>query len=321
MAKGEGRRIAVVGVGPVGGIMAAHLAGGGNDVLLVDILDGHLDAIERKGLRLSGARKMSVRFPAENICRGVPQLAGREPEIVFVSVKAHVLDRIVPELGKVVGDGTTFISLQNGLDTEEPIAEAFGRENTLRIVVNYGGVMIEDGHLRMTFFNPPNRIGAIADASRGRAAEVAAMVTAAGLETTASDDIKRDEWEKLILNLGLAAMCSLTNKSMKEMMEYTPTRDLARELMREGVDVARACGYGFHDGFLEECMAWLDGTGYHRPSMAMDILAGRRTEIAYLNGKVVERGAEKGVPTPYNSSLTWLVKGRELPRRETAEGS
>ncbi|MCK4614847.1 MAG: 2-dehydropantoate 2-reductase [Thermoplasmata archaeon] len=309
------QRFAIIGAGPVGGIMGAHLAKAGHSVILVDVLKGHLNEINRSGLTITGLKEMNVPFPAENLCYSIDDMAGRDIDFVFVSVKASILLRILPLMEKVSKPGTTYISLQNGLDTEELIADVFGKENTLRIVVNYGGNRVGDGRVKMNFFNPPNYIGGIDPRSQIVARELAGYISDSGLDTEFSPDIKRQEWEKLILNLGLAALCSLTGKTMKEMMEFSPTRELARELMREGIEVAAACGYRFGKGFLDECMGWLDNTGYHIPSMAMDILEGRPTEIAFLNGKVVEYGKAKEVATPFNQIITSLVMSRELPPR------
>ena len=106
---------------------------------------------------------------------------------------------------------------------------------------------------------------------------------------------------------------------MKEMMEMGPTRELARQLMREGIDVAELCGHKYADDFLDKCMEWVDNTGYHFPSMAVDVQQGRPTEIAFLHGKVVEYGKKVGVSTPYNETVTALVAGKEAPKREAED--
>ena len=86
--------------------------------------------------------------------------------------------------------------------------------------------------------------------------------------------------------------------------------------MREGTEVAAACGVRYDDGFLDKCMEWVDKTGYHMPSMAIDVMEGRPTEIDFLHGKVAEHGKAKGVPTPANTAVTALIKGREAPDRK-----
>jgi 2-dehydropantoate 2-reductase len=282
----------------------------------VDILKDHLDAIKEGGLRLSGVKEMTATFPEDNLLYSIDEMEGKRYDAVVVAVKASIMQKIMPALRKVHREGTAYVSLQNGLDTEEVLADTFGKENSFRIVVNYGGNLAGNGHVKMNFFNPPNHLGGTDPVSEERGGQLAGLIHSSGLDTEHVPDIKRHEWEKLILNLALAAPCALTGKTMKAMMEFGPTRELARELMREGIDVAAASGYTYEPDFLDRCMDWLDNTGYHMPSMAVDVAEGRPTEIDFLHGKVVEYGKAKGVPTPANVAVTSLIKGRELPARE-----
>lgn len=314
-------RFGVVGVGPVGGIMAAYLRNAGNEVVLVDILEGHMNAIRSEGLRISGIVDMIVDFPPEHVLTNIEDLEGMGVDVLFISVKAPVLPKVLPRILRTRDPDMKFVSLQNGLENEELLGKFFGDDTVLRYVVNYGGNIIGDGRLQMNFFNAPNYIGGIDQSTQETGRMVADALDQAGLFTEFTAEIKWHEWEKLILNLGLAALCSMTHKTMKEMMEYEHTRSLARELMREGIEVSDALGYYFPDGFLENCMGWLDRTGYHMPSMAVDVMNDRRTEIEYMNAKVVEYGREQGIPTPYNDALTWLVRGRERPSTAPQEVS
>jgi 2-dehydropantoate 2-reductase len=309
----EAPRFGVVGVGPVGGIMAGYLRNAGYEVVLVDILRDHMEAIASDGLRITGTVDMTVPFPAEQICYDIDELADKNVDVLFISVKAPALPIVLPRILKVRHPNMSFVSLQNGLENEELLGKFFGDDATLRFVVNYGGNIVGNGHLQMNFFNAPNFIGGIDQSTQNIGRDIADCLNQAGLFTEFTAEIKWHEWEKLILNLGLAALCSMTAKTMKEMMEYEHTRHLARELMREGIEVSDALGYYFPEGFLENCMGWLDRTGYHMPSMAVDVMSNRRTEIDYLNAKVVEYGSMHGIPTPYNDALTSLVRGRERP--------
>jgi 2-dehydropantoate 2-reductase len=207
----------------------------------------------------------------------------------------------------------TFVSLQNGIDTEDFIANVFGKENTLRIVINYAGNIIESGKIRYSFFNPPNYLGMIDPAAEKRARELAGSITASGLDTSFTDDIKRYEWIKAILNAALSPVCALTRRTMKQMMDQEDTRQLAREILREGKAVAEACGIQLEPDFIEKGVGYLDKTGHHKTSMHVDLELGNPTEIDFINGKIVEYGRLKGVPTPYNSAIVALIKGSELP--------
>ena len=192
-------RFGIIGVGPVGGIMGAYLANAGHDVTLVDILKPHMQEIKMNGLSVTGYREMNVSFPKENICCGINELS-KNIDVIFISVKASVLHNVLPLLKNVVKSDVTLISLQNGLDNEDLIANIFGAKNTLRIVVNYAGNLIDNGKVRMSFFNAPNYIGMIDPSAEIKARTFAKIITESDLETTFTPKIKKYEWEKIILN-------------------------------------------------------------------------------------------------------------------------
>jgi len=306
-------RFGIVGVGPVGSIMAAHLAKAGHNVTLVDILRAHMDEIKTNGLSITGFKEMNVPFSRANLCYGIDEMSGKDVDVVFISVKASVLPQILPILKQVAKPGMTFISLQNGLDNEDLIADVFGKENTLRIVVNYAGNLIDNGKVRMSFFNAPNYIGMIDPAAEKKARTLAEVITAADLETAFTSDIRKYEWEKIILNAALSPVCALTRRTMKQMMVFEDTRGLAEAVLREGIEVAEANGIYFESGFLEHCMVYLDKAGHHRTSMHVDIEKKNPTEIGFINDKIVKYGKVKGIPTPYNSTIVSLIRGSELP--------
>ena len=304
-------KIAIVGVGPVGGILGAHLARAGHYVVLCDVQKPHLDAIKTRGLSITGFLELTAR--CERVAYGVSELS-RFPAVdtVVIATKASVLPRIVPKIKEIARPRMRFISCQNGLDNEEFLAEAFGPDEVLRIVVNYAGSQMGDGHISMSFFNPPNYIGAMTAKSEPLARQLAGMMAAAGLESQFTTGIKKYEWEKVILNAALSATCALARKPMKDMMDFELTELLAKELMREGIGVAEASGITFDKSFFEHGIEYLKKAGYHRTSLHQDILRRVPTEIDWLNGKIVERGRDLGIKTPYNFAITALIKGLEM---------
>ena len=306
-------KFGIIGVGPVGSIMAAHLAKAGHNVTLVDVLKAHMDEIKRNGLTVTGFKDISVHFSEKNICYGIDELNEKDIDHIFISVKASILPQILPMLKQVAKPNMTFISLQNGLDNEDLIADVFGKENTLRIVVNYAGNLIDNGKVRMSFFNAPNYIGMIDPAAKKKAKYLADIITKADLETAFTPEIKKYEWEKIILNAALSPVCALTRRTMKQMMEFNDTRELAKAILREGIEVAAANGIHFKPDFLKFCMSYLDKAGHHRTSMHVDIEKKNPTEIDFINDKIVKYGKAKDIPTPINSTIVSLIKGSELP--------
>ncbi len=305
-------KFGIIGVGPTGGILAAHLAKAGHNVVLVDINKNHMDKIKKKGLTLTNLKQFKVKFPKENICYSIDELENKEVDTLFIAVKAYYLNEILPKIKKVMEPKTTLISLQNGFDTEELIAEYVEKENAARIVVNYAGNIIDNGIIRMSFFNPPNYLGVISSEAEDKAKHIAEIINSTGLETIFTPEIKKFEWTKCILNT-ISPVCVTTRTTMKQTMEFTETREICREILREGIEVARARGINFDSDFLNKGMSYLDKAGHHRVSMEADINAGHPSEIGFLNGKIVEYGEIEGIPTPYNKIFVSLIRGCELP--------
>lgn len=308
----EELRFGIVGVGPTGGIMAAHLAQAGHNVVLIDINKSHMDQIKKNGLEITNLKEFNAKFSKKNICYSIDELRDKEVNTLFIAVKASLLEKILPQIKKVVNENTILISLQNGFDTEEFIAEYVGKENSMRIVVNYAGNLIDNGKIRMSFFNPPNYLGVLTTNAEEKAKKLAEIITNAGIETVFTSDIKKYEWTKCILN-AISPVCVTTRTTMKQTMEFKDTRDLCREILREGIEVARARGINFEPDFLDSCMNYLDKAGHHRVSMQADIEAGNPSEIQFLNGKIVEYGKMEEIPTLYNKIFVALIRGCELP--------
>jgi 2-dehydropantoate 2-reductase len=312
-------RFGVVGVGPTGGTMAARLSDAGHSVVLVDILKRHMDQVREHGLTLTGIMELNARFDPEDICYCVDDLDSKGVDYLFVAVKASVMKAIIPTLAKVLKPGTTVISLQNGMDTEKVLAQTFGYENVLRMVVNYAGNLIDKGKIRCSFFNPPNYIGVIDPNKQKEAEDLARVLTDAKMDTEFAPDIQKRVWIKVILNCGLSAMCALTRKTMKQMMDYKATRSLVEDILKESVAVADGMDVELPEGFLDTCMAYLDKAGHHQTSMHIDIELEHPSEIDFLNGKIVEYGEICGVETPYNSTIVRLIKGTQLEVLEEFE--
>lgn len=316
------RRFLVVGLGPVGGVFAALLSASGHSVTGVDIWEEHVDTIRHNGLSVSGLFSLDVKLA--RVCTDLGELAGDSFDYVIVAVKASVMPDIVPQLAFVEGD-CKVVSLQNGIDNEEYLGEHFGRDRTMRIVVNYAGCAPKPGQLRVSFFNKPNYVGCLCSGTDcTHARELAEYMTAAGLDAEATADIKRCIWRKAILNAALTPVCALLDMTMADVMSCHQTFHVVELVLGECIKVAGARGYDFGDGFLDYCLDYLSRGGHHKPSMLADLKNGLATEIDFLNGKIVSHGIRLGVAVPVNTTLTALVKAREgaaaKERQDQTEG-
>ncbi len=309
----SGLKYAIVGAGPSGGILAAHLAANGEDVAVADILRGHIDAIRRNGLKLTGMKEMTVKL--DSVCDSVAELGDYNPDVIFICTKSTALEPVAKEVLAIHRPGRKVVCYQNGIENEYIASDIIGTEDVLRVVINHAGAFVEDGVIDMTFFNKPNYIGAVSEKSNESAAELADVLTAAGLDTEHVPDIKRYEWQKTILNAALAPVSAVTGQTMRQALTLPETRGLVRQLLEEGIAVARALGYDYGDDFSDKAMEYLQKAGNHKPSMRFDVEAGRRTEIDFITGKIVQHAERLGIPVAANQALYASLKGLEMLMR------
>jgi len=312
------KQCVVIGAGPVGSILNAHLLREGIDVILVDILKERLLAMKKKGLSVKDPRNQIkgdfVEFPKKFLF-SLKEIKGK-PDLIFMCVKTYCLMDVVSEIAESFPSPPKLVVSQNGLDNEEQAAKVLGKENVLRCIINYAGAMVSDTEVEITFFNRPNYIGVMDRGNINLAQEIAEILTRAGLETEYTVDIKKHEWEKAILNACLASVSTITGLTMKEVMDSPPLRGIVEKLLLEGIKVAEGAGVKFSANFYELGLSYLSKGGYHKPSMLLDIEKGGKTEIDFLNAKIVEHGEKLGIPVPYNWTITAIIRGLEQKKED-----
>jgi 2-dehydropantoate 2-reductase len=145
----------------------------------------------------------------------------------------------------------------------------------------------------VAFFNRPNHLGCTAEEDREAGLQVAQALSSRGLETEFVDDIKFFVWKKMILKCSMASICAVANKTIKDALEYGPTREIADACFREALAVARAMGYDPGEGFMEQALGYLAKVGVHRDSMCFDIENRAPTEIDFWGAKLSSTPARK----------------------------
>ncbi|UCD63811.1 MAG: hypothetical protein JSW34_13910, partial [Candidatus Zixiibacteriota bacterium] len=141
-------RVGVVGLGPVGTILAAHLIEAGAFVVLCDVDRKRIDAMKSGGIRLEQTTELEV--AVADVCYSVAEMKGLDLDLIAVAVKTPTLEKIVPLLAEVVTDKTFVMCVQNGLDNELEIAKVLGEEKTLRMSINYAGGMPAPNVVKVT---------------------------------------------------------------------------------------------------------------------------------------------------------------------------
>jgi 2-dehydropantoate 2-reductase len=303
------KKFAVIGAGPVGAIVAAFLTRGGCEVTLCDIVPGLLAPALDPGIRIEGTDTLQARV-ARTTTR-IDDLFQDPPEVIVVTVKATALPLIASALEDFMAEGRYVVSWQNGIDTERVLAQHLGARAVMRGVVNYGCVPIQPAHVRIAFHHRPHFLQELDPRSREAAIGLGNVFTACGLDTEHTDRIADMVWRKAVLNACMNPICAVTGKTMVETILDPFLFGLVEALIKEGVAVARANEFALGSDFYPYCLDYIKNAGNHKPSMLQDIEAGRRTEIDYINGKIIEYGDQAGMATPYNTMIRGLVKALE----------
>jgi 2-dehydropantoate 2-reductase len=302
-------RIAIIGVGATGTVLGAAILSKYPETVLVGRNPAAGETLLSRGIQVSGA--ISFQSAVKNFCIEIEDFEHFKPDIIFLATKTFHLDRILNVLEDVYRPGIKIISTQNGLGTEDLIADKFGSDTAFRMSLNYGVSLKAVGEAEVAFFNRPNHLGSLDPENRDLGFEVAALLTECGLDTDFVEDIKFYVWKKMVMKCTMASICAVTNKTIKEALEFAPTREIADACFKEALAVARALGYDIGEDYLEQAVNYLMKAGVHRDSMCFDIENKAPTEINFLGGKVVEYAKQNGVPTPFFIAMTNLVKAIE----------
>jgi 2-dehydropantoate 2-reductase len=290
----------------VGSLFAANLSLLDDvEVWAFDLAQAHVDAINRDGLRLSGAGDVVGRPHATSDAAELPPC-----EFGIVATKAMHTEPAIAATAHAFADGYV-ATVQNGLGNEETLA---GRvERVIRGTTFPAGKLLEPGHVQWdvkgdTTFGPYDDRTPLEEAER-----LADACTRAGMPAKAVADARGPQWRKVIFNASTNPIGALTGLTHGRVCERPDLRVLVTGLVDEGKAVAAAQGIEL-DADPEELIdhaARKDVAYDHKASMLQDVEARRQTEIDYLNGGIVRFGGECGVPTPLNAAIQALVKGVE----------
>jgi 2-dehydropantoate 2-reductase len=301
-------KVGIIGLGPVGMILAVKFQEGGCEVAICEQNEAKALKIKKEGIILENVFNASVKF--DKVCQSVSELQDWGADYLIFALKSHQTPAAVKEAQILNTEKLTVVSAQNGINIEELLVEGFGEDKTLRMVINFAGNPVAPNITKVTFFTPPNYIGSINEARLNKAAEIASILSSVKLETkvVGSFELAKKVWEKTILNSSLSALCGVGRLTMAEAMNDPDTVELIEQIIREGVDVAEKEKIHFPDDFIRQCMRYLKRGGDHFPSLALDLINNRPTEIDYFNGKIVEYGKKHYVRASLNLSFTNMVK-------------
>jgi 2-dehydropantoate 2-reductase len=302
MSRGEWPKIAVVGAGAVGGYFGGMLARAGAPVVFIG-RPVFVDAVDRDGLFLD-----TVQFKERVKVRASTELAvARDAEIVLFCVKTTDTATTARELAPLLATNAIVVSMQNGVDNAEQIHAASG-VHALAAAVYVAASVPSPGTVKHVG-RGDLVLGPKSDATE----RLSAVFSRAGVPCKLSENLAAELWTKLVWNCALNAMSALGKATYGEILESADARRLLEGTVYEVLSVAKAAGISLP--LFDDPKAALAGglkiaaqMAATRSSTAQDMMRGKKTEIDSLNGFIVRKGREFGVPTPINHALFTLVK-------------
>jgi 2-dehydropantoate 2-reductase len=301
-------KIAIVGCGAMGSVYAGLFASAGHEVWAIDRWAEHVEAMKKNGLRLegkSGDRTVKV--------RATTQAKDAGPcDLVVLATKAMHVAPAAESAKALLGKDTPVLAIQNGLGGPDTAAEILGRERVMvGVVGGFGASMRAPGHAHHNGMELV-RLGEFGGPITPRLKKVEETWSGAGFNVKVFDDIDQLVWEKLICNCAYSGPCGLMECTIQQVMDDADLSKVSAACAAEGYAVAKAKGVklGFTDpvAYVRDFGSKIPNA---RPSVLLDLMAKRRSEIDVINGSIPRVGKQVGVAAPVNETITALVKAKE----------
>ena len=299
-------KIAVVGAGAMGSLLAGYLAKGPEEIWAYDVWQAHIEAIQKNGLLMRrGGTESIVRLKATF----QPEDPGRV-NLMILFVKHGQTRQALRDSLPMIGSHTAVLTLQNGIGNVEIIQEHIADEQilfgltTLTSELLGPGQIVESFHGKgETYFWPVS--GKVDE----RVKRICSVFNQAGIRTEISPDVQIMIWKKLIVNACYNTLSAIARLKVGDLIDEPEIRPVLRGVLSEIVQVARQKRIPLQE---EEAKRFMRQVGEeardHFPSMLIDIKKERKTEIDCLNGAIIREGNALGIPTPFNKTLYGIVR-------------
>jgi 2-dehydropantoate 2-reductase len=316
-------KIAIVGVGAIGGFIGARLALAGEQVTFL-ARGANLQALRANGIRLLRADGGEESLPSVNATSDYAT-AGPQ-DLVILALKAHQIAAVAAAVPQLFGADTLVIPMQNGIpywyfykhggqlagsrlqsvDPTGVIGENIPGERVIGCVVYPATELLSHGVIKHV---EGNRfpVGEPDGSSSHRVQRVADAFVRAGMKSPVLSDIRGEIWLKLWGNMTFNPISALARATLAGICQYPLTRSLAAAMMTEAQTIANTLGITFRVS-LEKRIDGAEKVGHHKTSMLQDVEAGRGLEVDALLGAVIELGRLTGTPTPHLDTVYALTK-------------
>ena len=313
MTASEPWKIAIIGAGAMGSIYAVMMAEAGHEVWAVDSWKDHVDIINATGLRLEGPNGNRM----VNSIRATSRIEDAGAcDLYVIATKANAVGEAAHGVASVMRPDSLVLTIQNGLGAGDRIAAHMATDKVLLGVADgFGASMRGPGHAHHNAMRLI-RLGEINGGITSRLQRLESLWQEAGFTARAFEDITQLIWEKFVCNVTLSAPCTAFDCNVGALMANDEAWEAALGCAREAhaCGVAEGVNFSFDDidRYVTDFASLMPNAS---PSLRLDHLAGKTSEIDAINGMVPVLGERHGIPTPFNETLTAIVRARETAFR------
>ena len=302
-------KIAIIGTGAMGSVYAGVLAEAGHEIWAIDSWADHIEQIKLNGLTLEGAsgNRTITNLSATTDADDAPAC-----DLYVIATKADGVGAAAKAVARNMREDSLILTIQNGLGAGERIAKFIDTKNVLLgVAEGFGASMKAPGHAHHNAMRQI-RIGEMNGGMSERLQSLVAVWKEAGFNANGFADIHQLIWEKYICNVFLSAPCAVFDCTIGELVSNPDWRKIALGCMREAYQAGKAKGINFSfedadDYALKFASVMPDAS----PSLRLDHVARRKSEIDAINGMVPVVSAEVGLSAPYNETLAAVIRRRE----------
>ncbi len=306
-------RIAVFGVGGVGGYFGGRLAQAGEDVVFI-ARGAHLQALQTDGLRVESVLGDFVVQPVH--VTDDPTHVGIV-DAVLVGVKAWQVSEVAEALRPLVGPTTCVVPLQNGVEAPGQLAAVLGKSHIVGGLCGLVSFVVAPGHIRHAAAEPFVKFGELDRRPSIRLDQLRHAFVQAGVTVEIPSDIQRELWMKFLFITPVSGLGALTRVPLGVWRSVPETRQMSTQALHEVLAVAHARGIALPADALSTVMAQLDSAPPEATaSMQRDVMAGRPSELEAQIGAVVRLGQEARVATPLHAFVYGSLLPMELRARD-----
>jgi 2-dehydropantoate 2-reductase len=300
----------VIGPGAMGCLFAGYLTRAGCDTILLDYRPERVSIISNQGLVIEEIGGTQSTIPVT--ITSTPPAPGRVGAVI-ICVKSYDTETAARMAAQIADAQTLVVTMQNGIGNVERLDEAIGRGHIVAGITSHGTTVLGAGKVRHaglgdTFLGLVKKEN-LSGPAHARLKELAEDFEKSGFITQIVNNIHDLLWSKLIVNVGINALTSLTRLKNGELLNNAETEVLLEMAVREGLEVGQKEGVNFiYENPMAQVKKVCQLTAQNISSMLQDVLKKKKTEIDFINGAIVEKGRAHGLPTPVNEVLTRLVR-------------